>query len=147
MVGGTTLFALALATPAILGFSAVGPVAGSIAAGWQASLGIVAAGSPFAFLQSAAMGGAAMGLFTGIGAFGGAIAVGAALASMKPPIAALAEKAKGAMAGLAGEAKGAMAGLAENLNGAMSGLAENAGAAVGGLAHNFMSFFGKAKQE
>lgn len=53
-----------------MGFSAVGPVAGSFAAGWQASSGLVAAGSLFAFLQSAAMGGAAIGLFTGIGAVG-----------------------------------------------------------------------------
>lgn len=67
------LFALACASPAILaamGFSAVGPVAGSFAAGWQAGIGSVAAGSLFAFLQSAAMGGAAIGLFTGIGAVG-----------------------------------------------------------------------------
>ncbi len=44
----------------------VGPVAGSIAAGWQASLGSVASGSLFAFLQSAAMGGVAMGIFSEI---------------------------------------------------------------------------------
>lgn len=70
------MFTLACATPAILGaigFSAAGPVAGSIAAGWQASIGSVVAGSLFAFLQSAAMGGAAIGLFTGIGAVGGLI--------------------------------------------------------------------------
>ncbi|KAF2799546.1 hypothetical protein K505DRAFT_194608, partial [Melanomma pulvis-pyrius CBS 109.77] len=40
-----------------IGFSAAGPVAGTIAAGWQASIGSVAAGSFFAILQSAAMGG------------------------------------------------------------------------------------------
>lgn len=53
-----------------MGFSALGPVAGSFAAGWQAGIGYVATGSLFAFLQSAAMGGAAIGLFTGIGAVG-----------------------------------------------------------------------------
>jgi hypothetical protein len=43
--------------PGAVGFSAAGPVAGSLAAGWQSSMGLVAAGSPFAILQSAAMGG------------------------------------------------------------------------------------------
>lgn len=74
---GVILFALACASPAILaamGFSAVGPVAGSLAAGWQAGIGSVAAGSLFAFLQSAAMGGAAIGLFAGIGVVGPLVA-------------------------------------------------------------------------
>ena len=61
----------------------MGPVAGSIAAGWQASMGTVAAGSIFAFLQSAAMGGAAMGLFTGVGAVGVLVALVGVGASMK----------------------------------------------------------------
>ena len=84
IVGGITIFALACATPAILGavgFSAIGPVAGSAAAAWQASMGSVVAGSLFPFLQSAAMGGAAMGVFTGIGAAGAAVAIAAGLAS------------------------------------------------------------------
>ena len=84
MVGGITIFSLACATPAILGavgFSAIGPVAGSAAAAWQASMGSVAAGSLFPFLQSAAMGGAAMGVFTGIGAAGAAVAIAAGLGS------------------------------------------------------------------
>ena len=82
---GIILFSLACATPAILGaigFSAVGPVAGSIAAGWQASIGSVVAGSVFAFLQSAAMGGAAVGLFAGFGAVGGLVAVAGVGASV-----------------------------------------------------------------
>ncbi|GMG16903.1 unnamed protein product [Aspergillus oryzae] len=62
---------LALATapitgPAILGavgFSAAGPVAASFAAAWQSSIGVVQAGSLFATLQGAAMGGAAAGTF------------------------------------------------------------------------------------
>ena len=37
------------------GFSALGPVAGSWAAAWQASLGNVVAGSIFAILQRLAM--------------------------------------------------------------------------------------------
>ncbi len=64
-----------------LGFSAIGPVAGSVAAGWQASIGSVAAGSLFASLQSVAMGGAAMGILTGIGA-GGAVAVAGAVVAL-----------------------------------------------------------------
>jgi hypothetical protein len=86
IAAGVTLFALSLATPAILGaigFSATGPVLGSMAAGWQASVGSVAAGSLFSFLQIAAMGGAAMGLFTGVGAVGAAIAVGGGLATVE----------------------------------------------------------------
>ncbi|KAI8825039.1 uncharacterized protein EV422DRAFT_243182 [Fimicolochytrium jonesii] len=39
----------------ILGFSRIGPVAGTIAASAQAYVGAVAAGSTFAVLQSAAM--------------------------------------------------------------------------------------------
>lgn len=61
----------------------MGPVAGSIAAGWQASMGgYVVAGSLFAYLQSAAMGGAAIGLFAGIGAVGGVAAVAGVGASV-----------------------------------------------------------------
>lgn len=70
--------ALGCATTAILGaigFSAVGPVAGSIAAGWQATMGSVVAGSLFSFFQGAAMGGAALGLFAGVGALGGLVAL------------------------------------------------------------------------
>ncbi|KAI9695930.1 MAG: hypothetical protein M1812_008491, partial [Candelaria pacifica] len=128
ILGGTTLSALALATPAILGaigFSALGPVAGSIAAGWQASMGTVAAGSFFAFLQSAAMGGAALSLFVGIGALGGAIAVGVGLASLK-----------GIIDGLVKKFRGLTAALAENFKGAM-----------GALVGSFMGFFGKTKDD
>ena len=64
---------IVMTTPVILpavGFGAAGPVAGSWAAAWQSSIGIVAAGSPFAFLQSAAMGGAAAGVIYGSGLAG-----------------------------------------------------------------------------
>ncbi|KAJ7207690.1 hypothetical protein C8J57DRAFT_1480682 [Mycena rebaudengoi] len=40
---------------AVIGFGSMGPIAGSIAAGWQAAIGNVAAGSLFAFLQSVGM--------------------------------------------------------------------------------------------
>ncbi|PYH94519.1 hypothetical protein BO71DRAFT_353142 [Aspergillus ellipticus CBS 707.79] len=80
---GSTGLALATAPitgPAVLGavgFSASGPVAASFAAVWQSSLGVVQAGSLFATLQGAAMGGAAAGIFTaasniGLGIMGSA---------------------------------------------------------------------------
>jgi hypothetical protein len=69
------------------GFSAAGPVAGSLAAGMQSSIGLVAAGSPFAIVQSAAMGGSAasaivgtVASLTGLGTGG---AVGGAAVAMK----------------------------------------------------------------
>lgn len=83
---GIIFLALCVAMPAILGaigFGAQGPIIGSMAAAWQASIGSVAAGSLFSFLQAAAMGGAAMGFFTGVGVLGGVIAVGGALATVK----------------------------------------------------------------
>lgn len=79
---GISILALTLATPAILGavgFGALGPTASSAAAGWQASIGLVTAKSAFSFLQSAAMGGAAMGLITGVGVAGGVIPIVVAL--------------------------------------------------------------------
>jgi Interferon-induced 6-16 family len=175
ILGGITLFSLAVATPAILGaigFGSLGPVAGSIAAGWQASIGTVVAGSLFAFLQSAAMGGAAMGLFLGIGAFGGVIAVALGLASLKgmrqnivgfvqkskKPVAAVVENLKEAVGGVAGNFNEAVGTVAENFNQAVVALAgsfnqavvplaENFNQAVGGLAGNFVRFFGKRKTE
>ena len=62
-----------------VGFSSLGPGAGSAAAGWQASIGAAEAGSLFTLCQSAAMGGAAAtaGLATtGVG--GAALALAAA---------------------------------------------------------------------
>lgn len=93
ILGGTTLFALYCATPAILGalgFGAVGPVAGSIAAGWQASMGSVTAGSLFAFLQSAAM-----GVLARISALGGGVAFALGMASSKEMVGGLVETIKG----------------------------------------------------
>jgi len=60
---------------ALAGFGALGPIAGSIAAGWQAAIGNVAAGSLFAFLQSVGM-----VHFVTIPLVGGAVAGGGAVA-------------------------------------------------------------------
>ncbi|OJJ65670.1 hypothetical protein ASPBRDRAFT_49603, partial [Aspergillus brasiliensis CBS 101740] len=82
---GSTGLALAtapIAGPAILGaagFGATGPVAASLAAIWQSSIGVVQAGSLFATLQSAAMGGAAAGAFTTASNIGTAIVESAAI--------------------------------------------------------------------
>jgi len=58
----------------LIGFSAVGVVAGSLAAAIQASIGCVVAGSLFAIAQSIAMGGT-VGIFALISAIGGAVVV------------------------------------------------------------------------
>lgn len=60
-----------------MGFTAAGPVAGSAAAAWQSSMGLVEAGSIFAWCQSAAMGGAAVGGILATGIAGVTVAVGA----------------------------------------------------------------------
>ena len=57
------------------GFGALGPVAGSSAAAWQASIGAVEAGRLFAWCQSAAMGGAAVNGIGAAGLAGGGIAL------------------------------------------------------------------------
>ena len=73
--GAVTLTASLVALPILgaVGFTAAGPAAGSAAAAWQASIGLVEAGSFFAWCQSAAMGGAAVN---------GIIATGVAGATM-----------------------------------------------------------------
>ncbi|KAI9877711.1 MAG: hypothetical protein M1830_003053 [Pleopsidium flavum] len=72
------------------GFAALGPVAGSAAAAWQSSIGVVQAGSWFAWCQSAAMGGAA---WSGIAA-SGAAGAGVATATTVPVILGVAERCK-----------------------------------------------------
>ena len=107
--GGVTILGLTVAIPAILqivGFGALGPVGGSIAAGWQSSLGLVVAGSPFAFLQSAAMGGAAMGVMTGIGVLVSAVTVAAALTLKEGTVGGLVSSCKGAVGGAVEKFKG-----------------------------------------
>lgn len=56
-----------------VGFSAAGPVAGSLATAWHSSIGLVQAGSLFAWCQSATMGGAAAGSLMGPGLTGLAV--------------------------------------------------------------------------
>ncbi|KAL0635417.1 hypothetical protein Q9L58_005625 [Maublancomyces gigas] len=63
---------VAIIVPLALGFGGVGPVAGTVAAAWQAAIGNVVAGSCFAMLQSMTMTGTLMS------AGGGLIAVGVA---------------------------------------------------------------------
>ncbi|MCJ1467132.1 hypothetical protein MMC07_005754 [Pseudocyphellaria aurata] len=77
---GALVGAVALSAPLILGavgFGVAGPVAGSVAAGWQSSIGLVQTGSFFAWCQSAAMGGAAAGGITAAGVAGASTAAGA----------------------------------------------------------------------
>lgn len=85
---GLTVGATALLTIPILGavgFAAAGPVAGSIATGWQASIGAVQAISLFAWCQSAATGGAAVGAIqaAGVAGFAGAAMGGAAVVGIQ----------------------------------------------------------------
>lgn len=76
-VGGGVAAAVSILCPLALGlagFGAGGIVAGSAAAAWQASIGNVAAGSLFAFLQSAGATGGLWGLGAAAGAATGAVA-------------------------------------------------------------------------
>lgn len=79
---GLLVGAACFGAPLILGavgFSALGPVAGSAAVAWQSSLGAAQAGSFFALCQSAAMGGAVASGITAAGAVGASVAAGATL--------------------------------------------------------------------
>lgn len=109
-----------------------------MAAAWQASMGTVAAGSFFAFLQSAAMGGAAIGLFTGIGTAGGLITlVGVgSVDAVREKVLNIGEVV-GEMFGEAGEVikSGAM-----QVGGAMAAGAVQAGNTIGG-------WWGKMKEK
>ncbi|TFK66068.1 hypothetical protein BDN72DRAFT_962022 [Pluteus cervinus] len=70
----------------VIGFSAAGPVAGSIAAGIQSSIGVIEAGSLFAWCQSAAMGGyAAARLATAGGTGAGAAVASGVVSSLAKP--------------------------------------------------------------
>ena len=79
IVGGVGVIASLVALPILgaAGFAAAGPVAGSAAAAWQSSIGLVQAGSVFAWCQSAAMGGAAVNGIVALGAAGGSVALAA----------------------------------------------------------------------
>ncbi|KAG8979719.1 hypothetical protein FRB90_007997, partial [Tulasnella sp. 427] len=82
LVTGAVLIAPALAVGALglVGFSAIGPVAGSIAAAIQSVIygGAVGAGSLFALCQSAAMGGIVVGSLAEIAAGVAELVTGAA---------------------------------------------------------------------
>lgn len=71
VAGGTVAVAPALAVGGLglLGFSAAGPVAGTVAAGIQSAVygGTVASGSLFATAQAAAMGGIAVSAVQTVG--------------------------------------------------------------------------------
>lgn len=79
VAGGVTSLASLAVLPILgaLGFAATGPIAGSTAAGWQASMGLVRAGSLFSWCQSAAMGGAAATGVLATGLTGAGVAVSA----------------------------------------------------------------------
>lgn len=79
VLGGVVSIASLAAMPILgaVGFAAAGPVAGSAAASWQASIGVVQAGSFFAWCQSAAMGGAAAIGITAAGVGGLTVTAGA----------------------------------------------------------------------
>jgi len=90
IVAGTVLIAigtevllpaLSLSILRLLGFSELGPVAGSIAAGIQSKVygGVIKAGSPFAWAQAAAMGRIAATSALELTAGGAAVAAGAGL--------------------------------------------------------------------
>ncbi|EPS97649.1 hypothetical protein FOMPIDRAFT_1024943 [Fomitopsis schrenkii] len=75
--GGLTIGAalapeVAPAALGLVGFTSIGPVAGSMAAAMQSSIGNVAAGSLFATAQSISMGGAIPTIVSGIGGLTGA---------------------------------------------------------------------------
>ena len=75
-VAGLTLTAVSMfAVPVLglVGFASTGPAPGSAAAAWQASIGVVRAGSLFSWCQSAAMGGAALGGIKVAGVAGAAL--------------------------------------------------------------------------
>ncbi|KAF7883760.1 uncharacterized protein EAF02_005680 [Botrytis sinoallii] len=79
VLGGAVTIASVAAVPVLgaIGFSAAGPVAGSAAAAWQSGIGLVEAGSIFAWCQGAAMGGAAVGGIIGAGVGGAGVLAGA----------------------------------------------------------------------
>ena len=73
---GLTLSAVSfLAVPVLgaIGFTAAGSAANSAAAAWQASIGVVRAGSLFSWCRSAAMSGAALGGIQVAGTAGAAL--------------------------------------------------------------------------
>jgi len=79
VAGGVASLASLAVSPILsaAGFAATGPTASSVAAGWQASIGLVRAGSLFSWCQSAAMGGAAATGVLATGLTGAGVALSA----------------------------------------------------------------------
>ena len=76
LVGGGIALGSIIAAPyalAAAGFTGTGVVAGSLAAGWQATVGNVAAGGLFAGLQSVSMGGFTSATYAAFTAGGAAV--------------------------------------------------------------------------
>ncbi|KAF8173595.1 hypothetical protein K438DRAFT_2023459 [Mycena galopus ATCC 62051] len=70
---------------AVIGFGAMGPIAGTIAASWQAAIGNVAAGSLFALLQSVGMAHFVTIPLLGVAAAGGgAVALAKVTGALQP---------------------------------------------------------------
>jgi len=82
VAGGIASLASIFALPILgaVGFGVAGPVAGSAAAAWQSGIGLVKAGSIFAWCQSAAMGGAAVNGIVATGLAGAGVAGAAGIA-------------------------------------------------------------------
>jgi len=121
-VAGAGVAAASVIALPILGFGAAGPVAGSIAAGWQSSLGVVQAGSLFAWCQGAAMGGAAAGGLAGIGVAGAGVtgaATAAAVPGVKEKVAGAFKDASDAIKdpGWQEKVKGSVKGAADTITG------------------------------
>ena len=80
VTGGVISAGVASLLIAILGFTGIGPAAGSVAGSWQAAAGAVTAGSLFSTLQSAAMGGYGVWVLINTGVATGPIVAAAAYA-------------------------------------------------------------------
>lgn len=74
--GATLMVTSIVITPVlgVVGFSSIGPAAGTAATAWQASIGAVQAGSAFAMCQSISMGGVAAQTVSAVGAAGAGVA-------------------------------------------------------------------------
>ena len=80
VTGGVISAGVASLLIAILGFTGIGPAAGSVAGSWQAAAGAVTAGSLFSTLQSTAMGGYGVWVLITTGVATGPVVAAAAYA-------------------------------------------------------------------
>ncbi|KKZ61599.1 hypothetical protein EMCG_00583 [[Emmonsia] crescens] len=74
--GATIMITSIVITPVLglVGFTSIGPAAGTVATAWQSSIGAVQAGSAFAVCQSISMGGVATQTVSAVGAAGAGVA-------------------------------------------------------------------------